>query len=113
MKRRISRNKRYEEYKNWDKNQIYQKTVREELENKFSYRYPYGYLQEIPAKISVSELKKQAMNLLDAEQEEAQYLIVQKESIPLVPEFIRQEKRIFCSAWTIIRAELIWKCFMC
>lgn len=92
LKRRISRNKRYEEYKNWDKNQIYQKTVREELENKFSYRYPYGYLQEIPAKISVSELKKQAMNLLDAEQEEAQDLIVQKESIPLVPEFMRQEK---------------------
>lgn len=92
LKRRISRNKRYEEYKNWNKNQIYQKTVREELENKFSYRYPYGYLQEIPAKISVSELKKQEMNLLDAEQEEAQDLIVQKESIPLVPEFMRQEK---------------------
>ena len=72
--------------------------MREELENKFSYRYPYGYLQEIPAKISISELKKQAMNLLDAEQEEAQYLIVQKESIPLVPEFMRQEKTELKSA---------------
>ena len=44
--------------KNWDPEQIYDAKVREEIEERFSYVYPFRYLEEIPVKVSVSELKK-------------------------------------------------------
>ena len=47
-------------YETWDPQEVFDAKIRKDLEEKFSYVYPYGYLQEIPAKVSVSELKKQA-----------------------------------------------------
>ena len=44
--------------KNWNPEQIYDAKVREEIEERFSYVYPFRYLEEIPVKVSVSELKK-------------------------------------------------------
>ena len=44
--------------KNWDPEQIYDAKVREKIEERFSYVYPFRYLEEIPVKVSVSELKK-------------------------------------------------------
>ena len=93
LKHQISRKERYEEYKNWDANHIYRKDIREELNRKFSYQYPYSYLQEIPAKISVSELKMQAIQHLAEEQESVHELIEPEEPVPLIPEFMQQEKQ--------------------
>lgn len=44
--------------KNWNPEQIYEAKVREEIEERFSYVYPFRYLEDIPVKVSVSELKK-------------------------------------------------------
>ncbi len=50
-----------EEYlKNWDVDKIYDKEVREEIEKRFSFVYPYKYLEDIPVKVSVSDLKKRS-----------------------------------------------------
>lgn len=47
-------------YETWDPQEVFDATIRKDLEEKFSYVYPYGYLQEIPVKVSVSELKNRA-----------------------------------------------------
>ena len=50
-----------EEYlKNWDENKVYDETVKEEIEKRFSFAYPYKYLEDIPVKVSVSDLKKRS-----------------------------------------------------
>ena len=51
-------NQMQEEYlKNWDADQVYDKEVRDEIEKRFSFVYPYKYLEDIPVKVSVSDLK--------------------------------------------------------
>lgn len=45
---------------NWDCGRIYDSHVKEEIEKRFSFRYPYEYLKDIPVKVSVSELKKRS-----------------------------------------------------
>ncbi len=50
-----------EEYlKNWDTDKVYDKEVRKEIEKRFSFVYPYSYLEDIPVKVSVSDLKKRS-----------------------------------------------------
>lgn len=50
-----------EEYlKNWDENKVYDQAVRDEIEKRFSFVYPYKYLEDIPVKVSVSDLKKRS-----------------------------------------------------
>ena len=54
-------NQMQEEYlKNWDADQVYDKEVRDEIEKRFSFVYPYKYLEDIPVKVSVSDLKKRS-----------------------------------------------------
>ena len=54
-------NQMQEEYlKNRDADQVYDKEVREEIEKRFSFVYPYKYLEDIPVKVSVSDLKKRS-----------------------------------------------------
>ena len=88
MERQISQEQHLLEYQNWDAEKIYHESIREQLENRFSYQYPYAYLQEIPAKVSVSELKKGDWE----EMEEAQPLVEEIDDEPIVPAFMRQEK---------------------
>ena len=63
--------------------------IRKDLEEKFSYVYPYGYLQEIPAKVSVSELKKQGR---EEPEEETVYLYEEKEQEPIIPDFMKESR---------------------
>lgn len=54
-------NQMQEEYlKNWDENKVYDEAVKEEIEKRFSFAYPYKYLEDIPVKVSVSDLKREA-----------------------------------------------------
>ena len=54
-------NQMQEEYlKNWDENKVYDEAVKEEIEKRFSFVYPYKYLEDIPVKVSVSDLKKRS-----------------------------------------------------
>ena len=69
LRRQITLEQRYEEYMNWDTEKVYDADVKHELEERFSYRYPYSDLQEIPAKVSVSELKKEYALMPDEDAE--------------------------------------------
>jgi ATP-dependent helicase/nuclease subunit A len=62
-------------------------TVPETLENRFSYEYPYENLKNIPGKVSVSELKKAAMD------EETRDLFEEPEVVPYIPDFLREERK--------------------
>jgi len=71
---------------NWDTGQIYDQSVKKQLEEQFSYSYPYAQNPKTKQKISVSELKKR-IYLEEEEQEE-------EEIIPFVPKFVQEEKEI-------------------
>ena len=42
----------------WDCSQVYDKELRDSLQESFSYEYPYEALGQIPAKLTVSEVKR-------------------------------------------------------
>ena len=62
--------------------------VSKELKERFSYVYPYQKEMEIPGKVSVSELKKEAM------EEAVLELFEEPEIVPYVPAFLREERKI-------------------
>lgn len=92
LKRQISWEQRYREYMNWDCDRVYEEEVRRSLQEKFSYQYPYTWLQEIPAKISVSELKRQGMEGEAERGGEAEELIQPEPVVPFIPAFMQKEK---------------------
>ncbi len=81
--------------KNWDSRRVYHEGIREALEKRFSYRYPFAYLREIPAKVSVSELKKRSY-LDEYDREEAFFW--EPDVVPLVPAFISEKGEAFTGA---------------
>lgn len=84
IKRQISWGERFREYSEWDTGRVYQADFRKELEEKFSFQYPYEALQDIPAKVTVSQLKDQPL-----EGEEGDVLFQEVQPVPLVPEFMK------------------------
>ncbi len=73
----------------WDVTRIYDEKMRNQLNEQFSYRYPYESGQGVKQKLSVSELKKKAYAT-----EEGEPLFHEEEIIPLLPKFLRQEKTL-------------------
>lgn len=61
--------------------------IPELLKERFSYQYPYEALQLIPGKVSVSELKKDAM------EEETLELFEEPELVPYIPSFLREDRK--------------------
>ena len=92
MSTQISRQQQYQRIASLDGGEIFDEKLRDDLQAKFSYCYPFGYLQEIPAKVSVSELKHQEVE--DAEP----VVLVEEDVVPIVPEFIRQEGTVLKGA---------------
>lgn len=81
--------------KNWNPEQIFDQEVRETIEKRFEYSYPYHNLKEIPVKVSVSELKKRSY-AGDEEKEES--LFFEPDIIPLVPRFISETEEAYTGA---------------
>lgn len=73
------------ELEKWDTGHVYDETVRRELSKKYSYQYPYAVLSEIPAVMSVSELKREQAPEPDAEPTAVLY----PEEEEIIPRFIR------------------------
>lgn len=71
---------------NWDTDAVYDETLKEHLEEQFSFLYPYAKESGTKQKVSVSELKKQAY----LEEEEIEEEVV----IPLLPKFMQQETQL-------------------
>lgn len=70
--------------RSWDKNRVFDEKLREELKERFDYRYPFEYLKELPVKVSVSELKKR--NYPD-EYEKEEAVFFEPDIVPLIPKF--------------------------
>ena len=62
--------------------------VPESLRERFTYEYPFEQERGIPGKVSVSELKMEAM------EEETLELLEKPEMIPYIPAFLREERRV-------------------
>ena len=73
----------------WDEEREYDPETRKELEKQFSCRYPFGELNMIPEKVSVSELKKRSY-ADEAEREEN--ILTEPDVIPLIPDFIEKKE---------------------
>ena len=83
----------------WDCEQVYDRELREHLQQSFSYEYPYKAQAEIPSKLSVSEVKR----MQEPVDEESELLYkLTEETIPedgetqekerYIPAFMREEE---------------------
>ena len=72
----------------WDCEKVMDSGIREELDKRFGFVYPYEYRKDIPVKVTVSDLKKKSYHE-DAEIEEAVYF--EPDLVPLVPRFIEEK----------------------
>lgn len=76
--------------KQWNPDQIYDQKLHDRLEERFGFRYPYQALEELPVKVSVSELKKRS-RFQQEEKEDA--LFYEPDVVPLIPRFASQEQK--------------------
>ncbi|MDO4306083.1 MAG: helicase-exonuclease AddAB subunit AddA [Eubacteriales bacterium] len=81
--------------KDWNPEQTYDEQTRKILEERFSYQYPYGYLKELPVKVSVSELKKRSY-AGDYDKEES--IFFEPDIIPLIPRFAEDREEEYVGA---------------
>lgn len=65
--------------------------ITEFLRRKETYRYPYEHLAAIPAKMTVSELKRAGDPGTEQEEEDGFRVYEEPEIIPYIPKFMRQE----------------------
>ena len=76
--------------KNWDSSKIYDQQIHDILEKRFDFRYPYRYLEEMPVKVSVSDLKKRSWQ---DEMELEENTLAEPDIVPLIPRFISKESQ--------------------
>lgn len=62
-----------------------------EIQERFSYEYPFAQSSEIPSKVSVSELKKFSQT---EEMNSSEILYEEPAPVPLVPEYLKEEREI-------------------
>ncbi len=81
--------------KNWDYEKVYDEEIKNTLEKRFSFVYPYRYLREMPVKVSVSELKKRSRQ---GEMEKEEALFYEPDVVPLIPAFIAGDTEAYTGA---------------
>ena len=72
----------------WDCGQVYDEKLKQELEDSFSYVYPYEAQALIPSKLTVSEVKR----MQEPVQEESHVLYEEKPVETYVPAFMREKE---------------------
>ena len=72
----------------WDCGQVYDEKLKQELEDSFSYVYPYEAQALIPSKLTVSEVKR----MQEPVQEESYVLYEEKPVETYVPAFMREKE---------------------
>ena len=80
-----------ETLENWNPGRVFDSEIREEIQRRFSFVYPYHYLEDLPVKVSVSELKKRSYHSEQDLEETVDYE-TEEEIQPLVPRFIEEKK---------------------
>lgn len=72
----------------WDSKEVYDEKWRELFQDSFSYEYPYQAEGTIPAKLTVSEVKR----MQKEDMEESGILLEEKETEEIVPLFMQETK---------------------
>ena len=72
----------------WDSKEVYDEKWRELFKDSFSYEYPYEAEGAIPAKLTVSEVKR----MQNEDIEESEMLLQEKETEEIVPFFMQETK---------------------
>lgn len=103
---RFKEQQKKEELLDWDCTKIYNEEVKNMLEESFSFRYPYEAQAAIPAKLTVSEVKR--MQQLQDEDAAAVYE-PQKPEV-YVPEFMKEEKEILQGVGRGTAYHRVWEC---
>ena len=75
----------------WNEEYVFDKELRSQMKEVLEYRYPYETKQQIPTKVSVSELKKKS------HEDEWEDRMIEREPEPVIPIFL-QEKKEFSGA---------------
>ena len=73
----------------WDCEKVIDQQIRQELEKRFGFVYPYENRKDIPVKVSVSDLKKRSYHE-ETDFEEAVYF--EPDIVPLIPRFVEEKK---------------------
>ncbi len=81
--------------KGWDCEKVFDAEIRGAIEERFGFLYPYGYLREIPAKVSVSELKKRSYK---GEDEQEEGIFWEADVVPLIPQFVEKKEEEYTGA---------------
>ncbi len=83
-----------ESLEHWDERVCYNPGLEQLFEERFHFQYPWEAQRDVPAKVSVSELKKQGQT---QEEEEFEYYF-EPDVVPLVPAFMREEEETLTGA---------------
>ncbi|MCU6732727.1 helicase-exonuclease AddAB subunit AddA [Diplocloster agilis] len=79
----------------WDPDEVYDPQLREILEKRLNYQYPYRKEAALKAKLSVSEIKRMGQYEADEPQDQ---MYEEPDIIPLLPQFIQKEGKEMTSA---------------
>ena len=85
---REARNDHLNRIRNYDPETVLDPALRRALEEQFGYRYPFEDRREIPAKVSVSEIKMAHMEMGD---ESGLTPFEEADVVPLIPAFMQEE----------------------
>ncbi len=78
----------------FDVNQVYEKEINQQLNEQLTYTYPFDSERTRKMKFTVSELKKQTYLEEELQDQNGEYLFQEPEVIPLLPEFLSEEKKV-------------------
>lgn len=76
----------------WDTECVYDAEMKKQIDEQFSFSYPYEKSDTIKQKLSVSELKKRAYHA--RQEEEGEEVFKEEEVIPLLPKFLQEEEEL-------------------
>ena len=77
----------------WDVEQVYEAEVKSQLDEQFSYMYPYKDSQNQKLKYTVSELKKMVYEE-EVMEEGGELLYKEAEVVPLLPKFLKEKEEL-------------------
>ncbi|MDO4523117.1 MAG: helicase-exonuclease AddAB subunit AddA [Eubacteriales bacterium] len=80
-----------EELRSIPQDVVFSENMRDTLQTQLLYRYPYAKDREIPAKVSVSELKKRSQV---QDLSESSRLYEESVPVPMIPEFLQKEQEV-------------------
>lgn len=78
----------------WDVDQIYDQEMNRQLKEQLTYEYPFHSERTRKMKFTVSELKKSSYLEEELQDQNGENLFEEPEMIPLLPEFLKEEKKV-------------------